>query len=336
MTTDPGPEAEAPNLPAIVPAAENNGLPAFTPETVASVTRYALASRADSTREKYKRDWAAFSVWCRTQGRPNLPAAPETVAAYLSEAADRGCSPSTTNRMAAAIGYTHRLAGMQPPQKTEGGQLVLSVLAGIRRSHGKPPVRKAAADGDVVRDVLRSINGDTLQDMRDRAIIAFGMAAALRRSELVALTVADLVRTPRGMDVRVSKSKTDQEGRGVTIAVPDGRRLRPVAHLMAWLERAGIAEGPVFRNVVNDLVSRRALSDQSVGLVVKRRVAAAGYSPQDFSAHSLRSGFLTSAASAGATIWKMRDVSRHKSVQVLSDYVRASDRYTDHAGDDFL
>ncbi|MBS5905259.1 site-specific integrase [Roseomonas mucosa] len=258
------------------------------------------------------------------------------MATYLSGTADRGCSPSTTSRMAATIGYTHCLAGMQPPQKTEGGQLVLSVLAGIRRSHGKPPVHKAAADGDMVRDVLRSINGDTLQDMRDRAIIAFGMATALRRSELVALTVADLVRMPRGMDVRVSKSKTDQEGRGVVIAVPDGRRLRPVAHLLAWLERAGIKEGTVFRNVVNDVMSRRALSDQSMDLVVKRRVAAAGYSPQDFSAHSLRSGFLTSAAAAGATIWKMRDVSSYKSVQVLSDYVRASNRYTDHAGDDFL
>ena len=319
-----------------VPTSAAAELPALSPERVASVTRYALASRADSTKKKYRRDWAAFSVWCRAQGRPNLPAAPETVAAYLSEAADRGCSPSTTNRMMAAIGYTHRLAGLQPPQKAEGGQLVLSVLAGIRRSHGTPPVRKSAADGDVVRDVLRSINGDTLKDFRDRAIIAFGMAAALRRSELVALTVADLTRTPQGMDVRISRSKTDQEGRGVTIAVPDGRRLRPVAHLLAWLERAGITEGAVFRNLVNDLVSRRALSDQSVGLVVKGRVAAAGYAPQDFSAHSLRSGFLTSAAAAGATIWKMRDVSRHKSVQVLSDYVRASDRYTDHAGEDFL
>ncbi|MFT8246462.1 site-specific integrase [Roseomonas sp. BN140053] len=320
---------------ALVPL-DDDRLPALSPATVASVTRYALASRADSTREKYKRDWAAFSLWCRAQGRPNLPAAPETVAAYVSEAADRGLSPSTVNRIVAAIGYTHRLAGLQPPQKTDGGQLILSVLAGIRRSHGKPPVRKAAADSDVVRDVLRSIKGDTLKDFRDRAIIAFGMACALRRSELVALTVADLTRTPRGMDVRISRSKTDQEGKGVTIAVPDGRRLRPVAHLLAWLEWAGITEGPLFRNTVNGSVSRRALSDQSVGLIVKRRVAAAGYAPGDFSAHSLRSGFLTSAAAAGSSIWKMRDVSRHKSVQVLSDYVRASDRYTDHAGEDFL
>jgi len=146
--------------------------------------------------------------------------------------------------------------------------------------------------------------------------------------------VADLERVPDGLRVRVVRSKTDQEGRGVVIAVPDGRRLHPVAHLEAWLARAGVSTGPVFRSLVNGRVGS-ALTDQSVSLIVKRRTAAAGYAAADFAAHSLRSGFLTSAA-AGASIWKMRKVSRHKSVQVLSDYVRNSDLLKDHAGKDFL
>nr|WP_302479819.1 site-specific integrase [Roseicella sp. DB1501] len=183
---------------------------------------------------------------------------------------------------------------------------------------------------------MRAITGDSLADLRDRALIAFGMASALRRSELVALTVADLERVPDGLRVRVARGKTDQEGKGAIIAVPDGRRLRPVAHLLAWLERAGITEGPVFRSVANGKVGRSALTDQSVALVVKRRAAAAGYSAEEFAAHSLRAGFLTSAAAAGASIWKMREVSRHKSVQVLSDYVRNSELFKDHAGEEFL
>ena len=131
------------------------------------------------------------------------------------------------------------------------------------------------------------------------------------------------------------RGKTDQEGRGVVIAVPDGRRLNPVAHLDAWLARAGLSEGPVCRGLVNGRVGS-ALTGQSVSLIVKRRVAAAGYAAAGFAAHSLRAGFLTSAAAAGASIWKMREVSRHKSVQVLSDYVRNSDLLKDHAGKDFL
>jgi len=96
---------------------------------------------------------------------------------------------------------------------------------------------KYAADRYVIRAVLRAINGDTLANLRDRALLAFGMASALRRAELVALTVADLERGLDGMRVRVVRSKTGQEGRGVVTAVPDGRRLNPVAHLEAWLAR---------------------------------------------------------------------------------------------------
>ena len=182
--------------------------------------------------------------------------------------------------------------------------------------------------------MLRTIDGDKLADVRDRALVAFDMASALRRSELVALTVADLERVPDGLRVWVVRSKTDREGRSVVIAVPDGRRLNPVAHLDAWLARAGIGEGLVFRSLVNGRVGS-ALTDQSVSLVVKRRAKAAGYAASDFAAHSLRAGFLTSAA-AGASIWKIREVSRHKSVQGLSDYVRNSDVLKYYAGKDFL
>ena len=319
----------------LVPLRQEKQLPAFAPAEVDSARRYRDASRAEGTRAKYDADWAAFGRWCGERGHSALPAHPGAVAVYLSALADRKLAPSTVGRILAAIAHHHRLAGLVAPHRAEGGTVVADVLAGIRRSHRTPPARKAAADSYVVHAVLRAIEGDTLADVRDGALVAFGMASALRRSELVALTVADLERVPDGMRVRVSRSKTDQEGKGTVIAVPDGRRLNPVAYLDNWLARAGISEGPVFRSLVNGRVGS-ALTDQSVSLIVKRRAAAAGYAAADFAAHSLRAGFLTSAAAAGASIWKMREVSRHKSVQVLSDYVRNSDLLKDHAGKDFL
>ena len=122
-------------------------------------------------------------------------------------------------------------------------------MAGIRRSHGIAPVRKHAADADVLRDVLRTIAGNDLHSVRDRALLAFGMAGAFRRSELVALRLADLEHVPEGLRVTIRHSKTDQDGAGATIAIPEGRRLQPKALLDAWLEHGGISDGYLFRRL---------------------------------------------------------------------------------------
>jgi site-specific recombinase XerD len=312
--------------------------PALQPADLAAARRYAAASRAASTRRKYASAWGHFETWCRAQGQPALPAAPELVAIYLAREADRGLSPSAVNLALAAIGWMHRRAGRQPPQKTERGVVIADVMAGIRRSADRAPQRKTAADGDVLHDVFRAIEGDALPERRDRALLALGFAAALRRSELVALDRADLRRVPEGLRVTIRRSKTDQDGRGAEIAVPEGRRLRPVALVEAWLAAAGILEGAVFRRLSKDgtRVLATAMSDRAVARVVQRRVAAAGYDPAAFAGHSLRAGFLTSAARAGASVFKMREVSRHKTMQVLADYVRDARIFDDHAGKDFL
>ena len=257
---------------------------------------------------------------------------------FLSEEAARGCAPPTVNRWLAAIGWAHRRAGLQPPQKSEGAAAITEVLAGIRRSRTVPPSKKAASDADVTWTLLHYIRGERLRDHRDRALIALGMAAALRRSELVALRVEDLQRVPEGLRVRIARSKTDQDGAGQVVAVPNGKRLRPVALVDAWLAATGIQGGFVFRRFISraDHLSELPMDDAGVALVVKRRAAAAGLAAADYSGHSLRSGFLTAAARAGASIWKMQEVSRHRSVQVLSGYVRSAELFDDHAGSGFL
>ncbi len=161
--------------------------------------------------------------------------------------------------------------------------------------------------------------------------------SCLRRSEITALDISDLVRAPEGLRVTIRRSKTDQEGAGATIAVPAGRRLKPVQYLDAWLARAAIAEDPLFRRLsqCGTRVLDGRMSDRSVAEVVKARAKRAGLDPAAFAGHSLRAGFLTSAARAGASIWKMQEQSRHKSLNVLSGYVRSARLFEDHAGKDF-
>lgn len=178
---------------------------------------------------------------------------------------------------------------------------------------------------------------DTTAGKRDRALLLLGFAGAFRRSELAALTVADLVDVAGGLRVLIRRSKTDQEGVGQEIAIPHGGKLRVVDAVKSWLAAAEIAEGPLFRPVNKaGAVSEAPLSTHSVAHVIKRYAEAAGLDPVAYSGHSLRAGFLTSAAEAGAGLFKMMEVSRHRSMDTLRGYVRSADLFRDHAGASFL
>lgn len=126
---------------------------------------------------------------------------------------------------------------------------------------------------------------------------------------------------PRGLAVR--RSKTDQEGAGQEIAVPHGRHLKPVKAVLAWLAAAGITEGPVFRPVTRASTLRDArLTDQSIANIVKRYATAAGLDPAAFSGHSLRAGFVTTAAERNVELTRIMDVTRHRDVRTVTVYVR--------------
>jgi integrase len=178
---------------------------------------------------------------------------------------------------------------------------------------------------------------DTLAGLRDRALLLLGFAGAFRRSELVALNIEDLEECDGGMRVRIGRSKTDQEGHGVTIGVVPGTVVCPVRALKDWLSAARITEGPVFRPVAKGgRIFETHLTDKSVANIVKRYAAKLGFDPKAFGGHSLRAGFLTSAAAKGASIFKMMDVSRHKSVDSLSAYIRDAEIFRNHAGEGLL
>lgn len=298
---------------------------------------FAAAATAPATRRAYASDWRVFTAWCTQHGVVALPTTPAVVALFLTAQAKAGRRPSTLERRLAAIGYRHREAGLPPPTAMVGAMAIEQVMRGIRTTLGTTPVRKRAATADVLRTLLATITGDALRDRRDRALLAFGFASAMRRSELSALRVEHLDWGHDGVRVHIPRSKGDQEGRGRTIAVPRGLRVRPVLALEVWMGAAGITEGFVFRRVAKGgRVLAAGLSGDAIAQIVKARAAAAELDPAVFAAHSLRSGFLTSAAEHRASLFKMRDQSGHKSLDVLEGYVQAADLFQDHAGAGFL
>ena len=307
-------------------------LPAALGPDLAAAIDLAKAEKAASTRKAYGTDFRLFEAWCATRSVAALLAAPETVAAYL--AANAGTSKaSTLGRRIAAIRYAHKLAAHPLPTDAEG---VKATMRGIRRTHGSARVRKAPAlAGKVIGMVATA--PDKLAGLRDRALLLIGFGGALRRSELVALDVADIQETETGLLVTIRSSKTDQEREGATIAIARGDVACPAKALREWLEAAGIESGPIFRPIDKaGTVRASRLTDRSVANIVKAYAGRAGFDASTFSGHSLRAGFLTSAAGKGASIFKMMDVSRHKSVDTLRGYVRDAELFKDHAGTGLL
>jgi site-specific recombinase XerD len=212
------------------------------------VANYLENEKAASTREAYEADWNHFTAWCAARGFESLPASPGAIAVYLSHLADAGKKASTIARRMAAIGHRHKLAGVDPlPTASEG---VRACTRGIRRTIGALVQPKAPTTHHLIGKMLELCDTGTLIGLRDRALLAFGFASTMRRSELCALEVDDLAEVADGLRVLIRKSKGDQEGVGQEIAIPRGYYLRPVEALQAWLEAASITEGRVFRAVL--------------------------------------------------------------------------------------
>ena len=160
-----------------------------------------------------------------------------------------------------------------------------------------------------------------------------GFAGAFRRSELVALEVTDLHFVAQGVVIELRHSKTDQEGKGRSVAIPRARgRVCPVKALERWLKLSGIVAGKLFRAVDrHGNVSPRGLSPHTVSRTVKARVAEIGLDPARYAGHSLRAGLVTSAAQAGVSTWKIRQQTGHKSDTMVSRYVRDERLFADNA-----
>jgi len=312
-------------------------LPVLALEVAAAdAETFATASRASSTWRAYESDWRIFTAWCLGLDLPALPAAPATVAMFLATEAKNGTAPSTLNRRLSAIRLMHLGARVVSPHNAVEIQ---EVMRGIRRLSNRGVVKKEAAVDEHIKRMVDTVDVKTYQGCRDRALLLLGFAGAMRRSELVALDVAHLKLSDEGFVVTIVKSKTDQEGQGQVVAIPRvvGSPYCPVQAVLEWMAMAGIEQGALFRRVAKgNKLSADRLTDQSVARIIKKLAARAGLIASQYAGHSLRSGFLTSAAQQRASLFKMQAQSRHKSLDVLSGYVRAQALFDDHAGDGLL
>jgi site-specific recombinase XerD len=303
-------------------------VPAILLPELDKAAELARNEKALATRRAYSSDFRIFESWCAQRGINALPASPESVAAFLACEVERSIRPSTIGRRVAAIRYAHKLAGHAVPTDDER---VKATVRGIRRSLGTAPRKKAPATAERIIPMALG-TGDNLKALRDRALLLLGFAGAFRRSELVALDCEDIEECETGLRITIRHSKTDQEGAGRTLAVVRGSIACPVAALQVWREAAGIIAGPLFCSVRKGGRLGRRLPAAAVADIVKAQATRVGFDPGLFAAHSLRAGFLTSAAKKGASIFKMMDQSGHRSVDTLRGYVRDAEIFKDHAG----
>lgn len=298
-------------------------------ELVDKAKEYARASKASSTVRTYQSVWLAFTTWCSSKGMTSVPASPDTVVLYVTDMAESR-KARTIKKHLAAISQIHKLAGHPSPVQSEP---VKMVMAGLRRVKGTVSTPKKALSVEYVRRMVTTLP-TTVVGVRDTAIILMGFLSGMRRSEIVGLDVADVVFEPEGLIIMIKRSKRDQEGKGHQVAVPRGRHevTCPVRAVRARLDAGGIAQGPVFVRLDPGGQQGLRLDGRAAAHVVQRAAARAGLDPDMSSGHSLRRGFCTEAARAGAA---ERDIARttgHSSMQVLRGYIEAGTLFEGCAG----
>lgn len=293
-----------------------------------AVRDYVQASVSPATVRAYQADLHHFMAWGGA-----IPSTDAQVATYIAAHAGTLATATLTRRLA-SIAQAHSILRLPSPTTSA---LVRATMRGIRRTNGTAQRQASPLLRDDLFLVLDRLGEDT-RSIRDCALLLVGFAGGFRRSELAGLDVADIEAVRQGLIITLRRSKTDQEGAGRKIGVPLGRtRWCPVAALMRWLNAAGIAAGPIFRPVDrHGNVGGARLSGEAVCIVVRERVAAAGIDAAGYSGHSLRAGFVTSAAQAGVPTLKIRQQTGHTSDAMLARYVRDSELFVRNAASTLL
>jgi integrase len=297
-------------------------------------------ARAASTLKAYGEDWRHFVAWTADVARPHLPADPHDVASYLSHlgSLQQPKSVSKIQRSAAAIAYAHRIAGALYNARHP---VLLEMMDALRRKLGTAPMNQMRPLLAPELAAVCSPLGAALLDVRDRALLVLGFLSGCRPSNLVAVTCADLVFTPAGLDVTLRRSKTDQVGEGFLVSIPTqaDAALCAVETVRAWTAAAEITDGVLFRAVDRHGRVGGPLTVQEVRRMLRRRAERVGLTLEgstEFGSHSLRSGFCTSAAAAGRTVEQIMRQTGHRRPDTVFRYIRHADRYRDNAAEGLL
>ena len=298
-----------------------------------------FSSLADNTRIAYDKGWSCFQDYCVQAGVNPMAATPDQVTDFFI-ANGKKLSVGTLYLYRSAINRQYVEAHKSSPTSHPK---VIAVLKGLQRMCGTAPRRVQALREHHILSMLEQC-GDSLIGLRNAAVISLGFSAALRRSEICALTMDDIQIIPpnhgddtRRMFVHIRKSKTDQAGRGQRIAVPEGQKIKPIKRLEDWFQSSGITRGFVFQTMVRGGGLRgRPLHHADIPRLLKHYAGTIGLNPDEISGHSLRAGFVTSAAVHHARLDKIMEITRHSNPETVMRYIRDVELFSDHAGKDFL
>jgi integrase len=314
-------------------------LPARLAPLAETARDYARAAASPNTNRAYAADWRHYCAWARRQALPALPPDPQGLGLYIAACASGAAGPkpgsvSTIERRLSALMWNFAQRGETFDRKDRH---VATVLAGIRRTQGRPPEQKEAILPEDLIAMIATLSLSDLRGLRDRAILLVGFAGGLRRSEIVGLDC----RPEDGLSGGWIESFDDgllltlrgKTGwREVEIGRGSSDATCPVVALQTWLKFARISAGPLFRRVVGGKVGAGRLTDRHVARLIKRTALAAGVRgdltegerERKFSGHSLRAGLASSAEVDERYVQKQLG---HASAEMTRRYQRRRDRF---------
>ena len=292
------------------------------------------SSKASNTVRAYKSDFSDFGVFCAQNGFKSLPSEPKVVSLYLTYLSTKDAKISTLKRRLVSISVIHKLKGHYLDTKHPA---IIENIMGIKRRKGSFQKAKKPILINSLKKIINVIDQqkkEEIKKLRDRSIILIGFSGGFRRNEIVSLDYDDLDFVPEGLKLSIRRSKTDQFGEGFTKALPyfDSSQYCPVVSLKKLLDLSKIRSGPVFRRFSKgSKLSENRLTDQTVALLIKEYLNLAGIDSKNFSGHSLRSGFATSAAESGVEERNIMAMTGHKSTEMVRRYIKEANLFKNNA-----
>ena len=288
------------------------------------------SSKSINTIRAYKSDFKDFSLFCAQNGFKALPSEPKIVSLYLTSLSTSNNKISTLKRRLVSIGVIHKLKGHYLDTKHPA---IIENILGIKRrkgsiQNGKKPL--LINNLKLLINVIDEQNKEEIKKFRDRSIILVGFSGGFRRNEIVSLDYEDLEFVEEGLKIKLRRSKTDQYGQGLIKALPyfNNTKYCPVVSLQKWIELSKINSGPLFRRFSRGLnLSKNRLTDQTVALLIKEYLKMTGIDNKNYSGHSLRSGFATSAAESGVEERSIMAMTGHKSPEMVRRYIKEANLF---------
>ena len=292
------------------------------------------SSKANNTVRAYKSDFNDFGIFCAQNGFKSLPSEPKIVSLYLTHLSSKDAKMSTLKRRLVSIGVIHKLKGHYLDTKHPA---IIENIMGIKRRKGSIQKGKKPILINSLKKIINVIDQqdkEEIKKLRDRSIILIGFSGGFRRNEIVSLDYDDLDFVPEGLKINLRRSKTDQFGEGFTKALPyfDNAQYCPVVSLENLIKVSKINSGSLFRRFSKgSKLSEHRLTDQTVAILIKEYLELAGIDSKNYSGHSLRSGFATSAAESGAEERSIMAMTGHKSKEMVRRYIKEANLFKNNA-----